>query len=311
MNYKHLGALILFCTCTMSNHLFAQSDIVSKAMLLISYKKSENAQKREQINLAGEAAYRFDVADFLSKNKYQDIQINGHATVNYEKQIWQFRSRDLQKNETCEKFIQTIVETEKRPFLGVSVIAMEDFSGVQVVDIIEGSGAEAAGFQVNDIITVVNDFEIYSACDLTTAVGQTNVGDLVDIDFLRADENQTLRPTLGYRSLKRLSWKPSCNETSIALENETATDVQEAKLSVFPNPTKGMTQVSYTATNQAAVQISLTDLTGKIILNQQITDFDGFYLETMDLTTYPEGIYFLNITQGDVVQTEKIVLQKH
>lgn len=311
MNYKHLGVLVFFCTCMMSNNLFAQNDIVSKAMLLISYKKADNAQKREQINLAGEAAYQFNIADFLSKNKYEDIQINGHATVNYEKQIWQFRSQDLQETETCGKFVQTVVDTEKRPFLGVSVTAMEDFSGVQVVDIIEGSAAEAAGFQVNDIITVVNDFEIYSACDMTTAVGQTKVGDLVDIDFLRNDENQTLQPTLGYRLLKRLSWKPSCEENSIALDNGTATDMQQAKLSVFPNPTKGIAQVSYTATNQAAVQMNLTDLTGKIIFSQQLSDFDGFYLEQMDLTAYPEGIYFLNIIQDGVVQTEKIVLQKH
>lgn len=308
MNFKHLCAAAVLCVCTM-NGLLAQNEVVAKAMLLISYKTTDT-NKRGQINLAGDAAYDFDVADFLSKNKYEDIQINGHATLMQEKQIWQFRSRDLEEMPACDKFVQTVVDTKKIPFLGVSVNSMEDFSGVQVVDVIEGSSAEAAGFEINDIITVVNDFEIYSACDLTTAVGETVIGDLVDVDFVRNNENKTLKPVLGYRLSKQLSWKPSCNNSEFALDNEIATDIQQSALAVFPNPTDGIAQVNYTATNTEAVQMNLTDLTGKIIFIQLIEDFSGFHTEAIDLTAQPEGIYFLNIVQGEDVKTEKIVLQK-
>lgn len=309
MNFKHLCAATLFCACTM-NSSFAQNEIVSKAMLLISYKKTDNSKQRGQINLSGAAAYQFDVADFLSKNKYEDIQINGRATVNHEKLSWQFRSRDLNDNTDCQNFKQVVMATKKAPFLGVSVLAMEDFSGVEVVNVIEGSAAETYGFQIGDVITAVNDYEIYTPCDLTSEIGQIQPNDLLTIEIERGKEHKTIQPKLGYHLHKKLSWTPDCNQNSAVTNNVSSDNFEAANLSVYPNPTTGQAQVNYTATALNAVQLNLTDLTEKIIFSKKIEEFPGFYNDVLDLTTQPEGIYFLNIIQGDEVKTEKIVLQK-
>ena len=287
--------------------LVAQKDDVRNAMLLITYKKASDSNQREQINLSGEEAYQFDVADFLSKNKYEDIQVNGGGVVNNERLTWHFRSKDVKSPENA-KFGQIISSIDKSPFLGVAVVAMDDFSGARITEVIEGSSAEEYGFQIGDVITLINDFEIYTPCDLTKAIRKSQPGDVLDVDIVRGDENQTLEPTLGYRLHKRMSWRPVEIVQPVVIEN--TKDIRNSDLSVFPNPTDGLAQVEYTSTDAGEVEMSLTDLTGRIIFTQKIEKFEGFYNDAIDLTAQPDGVYFLNIIQGEEVKTEKIVLQK-
>ena len=308
MNYKYLCTLTFLCVFTI-NSLMAQKDKVSGAMLLITYKESDESNKRGQINLSGEEAYNFDVADFLSKNKYKDVQVNGGGNVNDERLTWHYRSKDV-KTPKNGKFSQILTSIDKSPFLGVGVVAMDDFSGARITNVIEGSSAEEYGFQIGDVITLINDYEIYTPCDLTKAIIQSQPGDVLDVDIVRDEDNKTLEPTLGYRLHKRLSWRPTATEQPVVLENVDLKNTWNADLSIFPNPTDGLAQVKYTSTKVGDVEMSLTDLTGRIIFTKKISEFDGFYNDAIDLTEQPDGVYFLNIIQGEEVKTEKIVLQK-
>jgi hypothetical protein len=49
---------------------------------------------------------------------------------------------------------------------------------------------------------------------------------------------------------------------------------------------------------------------GRIVLTKTIEQFSGFYEEMLDLKGMQDGVYFLNVVQGEEVRTEKIVLQK-
>lgn len=308
MNNKYLCALALFCTFSM-NSLIAQSDNIAKAKLFITYQNSKNSNQKSNIYLSGEEAYQFDVADFLSKNKNEDLSINGSATVNNEKISWKYNSTNAEGGQSCDKFSQVVTSIEKVPFLGVSVKATEDFSGAEITQIIEGTAAETYGLQVGDIITLINNTEISNTCDLTIAINQSEVGDILDIDYVRANENETLEPKLGFRMHKTLSWKPNCEEATIALQN-TSPNTENAKLSVFPNPTGGIVQLKYSASQKEAVQLNLTDFMGRIIMSKTINEFSGYYEEMIDMKGMQDGVYFLNIVQGEEVRTEKIVLQK-
>lgn len=310
INYKHLCVLaLLFCASI--NTSVAQNDEVSKAMLLISYKKTTDSNKRGQINLAGEEAYRFDVANFLSTAPYEDIQINGGATLNYEKHTWHFQSKDLPVPRSCNNFIQVVTEVEKSPFLGVSVVPMEDFSGVRITNVVADTPGELYGFQVDDIITVINDYEVYTPCDLTTIINESQPDQLVNIDILRNDQLKTIQPLLGYRLKKKLTWKPSCEEKLVDLNDNNTGNFSNGELSIFPNPTGSTIQIKFTTSDDQTIQMHLTDLTGKVLVEKTIADFKSYFTEVLDLTSYPEGIYFLNIIQGKTIKTQKVVLQKH
>lgn len=308
MNKKYLCALALFCTFSMNN-LDAQSDEVTSAKLFITYQKSNNSNQQSNIYLKGEEAYQFDIADFLVKNKNEKLSINGGATVNNEKISWKYNSADIEAGESINKFSQIVTSIEKIPYLGVAVKATEDFSGAEITQVIEDSSAETYGLQVGDVITLINNSEISSTCDLTIAIGQAEVGDVLDIDFVRANKNETLEPTLGYRLHKKLSWEPNYNETVIALDNAT-TNIQNAALSVYPNPTGGIVQFKYSATQKGDVQMNLTDIMGRVVMTKTIEQFSGLHEEMIDLKGMQDGVYFLNIVQGEEVRTEKIVLQK-
>lgn len=70
-------------------------------------------------------------------------------------------------------------------------------SGAYVSSVNSGSGAEAAGIEVGDIITAFDDSEITSASDLTIAVRSKNPGDTVTITINRDGQTMDLEVTLG------------------------------------------------------------------------------------------------------------------
>jgi len=306
MTYKYVCALALLCTLSI-NSLFAQEKNAQKAMLSISYQKNDNSNQREFLHLFRDEALQFDVADFLAKNKYKDVQIKGAGTIDNEKIKWDFEHENLETN--CNKYVEYVSAVEKTPFLGVSVTATDDFSGAVVSQVITGSSAETYGLQIGDVITVINNFEISDPCEVTTAIGELAIGDIIDIDIVRQSENERLEALLGYRLSKTISWKQDCEQPTIALGN-TPANIQDADLSVYPNPTGGIIQLKYSTTQKGAVQVNLTDFIGRIVLAKPVEKLSGLYEETLDLKGMQDGIYFLNVVQGEEVRTEKIVLQK-
>ena len=71
---------------------------------------------------------------------------------------------------------------------------------VQVVGIEEGSAAEQAGMQVNDIIVSLGGTEINGSSDLSTLLYEYKVGDTVTITVQRGTELLDLSVTLGERT---------------------------------------------------------------------------------------------------------------
>lgn len=307
MNYKYLCALALSCSFGLNN-LAAQNEDIHSAKLFISYENSEISGQNEKIVLAGEEAYRFDVADFLTKNKHDNVRVSGWATVDNERLTYKYNSNNTSEDEESGRYNEVVTSVEKGPFLGISLVGTDDFTGARITKIIEGSPAEAYGFQIGDVITLIGNDEISTACDVTQSISQSEPGSLLDIDLVRDNENENVELALGYRLHKKISWLPTAEQ--IVLDNATTNNSQSADLAVFPNPTEGVLQVQYTATQQGAVQMNLTDLTGKVILAKEIDAFSGVLTDVLDLKTLPDGVYFLNVVQGNEAKTEKIILQK-
>ena len=95
--------------------------------------------------------------------------------------------------------IQTIDE-ESAEALGTDVQ-----SGALVTDITPGSAAEDAGLQVDDIIVGVDDKKIDGNRELANAIGLKNSGEIVNIDFVRNGEEQSVQATLGQQTVSQAS----------------------------------------------------------------------------------------------------------
>ena len=80
----------------------------------------------------------------------------------------------------------------EKPYIGVSVISVSDETqkyglpqGAAVQSLTDDGPAKAAGLQVNDIITKVNDTEITSSNDLVKTIGACKPGDRITLTVYR------------------------------------------------------------------------------------------------------------------------------
>ncbi|MCD8195674.1 MAG: trypsin-like peptidase domain-containing protein [Lachnospiraceae bacterium] len=127
-----------------------------------------------------------------------------------------------------QSIIQSIIEdgVVSKPYIGVSVtdVGSELLSygmpeGARVVSVTEGSAAEDAGLQENDIITKFGDTEITGSSDLVAAVKAMSVGETCTMSVYRSGETIELTITIG-------------EQTSSALANEsTGTTTEEGSSS--------------------------------------------------------------------------------
>jgi S1-C subfamily serine protease len=87
---------------------------------------------------------------------------------------------------------------QEQGFLGVRTVVNE--LGTQVVDVVSGSPAEAAGFRAGDIIVSINGQRVSSSTPLETILGGFQPGALLQVTITREGTQETLVATLGARS---------------------------------------------------------------------------------------------------------------
>lgn len=99
---------------------------------------------------------------------------------------------------------------------------------------------------------------------------------------------------------------PECS-TGISNENinkkmETEINSQgDTKTVIFPNPTKGLLQIK---TRKMIDELFVYDLAGKIIMRKENLS-EG--KNTIDLTSYPQGIYLVRLYTNDLWETFKVI----
>lgn len=73
---------------------------------------------------------------------------------------------------------------------------------------------------------------------------------------------------------------------------------------VYPNPTQQLVWVEPFAATPQLFFIEVMNMTGKLLLQQEHRSGEK---ALVDLAAYPSGLYFVRLTQGDKVQTHKVV----
>jgi len=83
-------------------------------------------------------------------------------------------------------------------------------------------------------------------------------------------------------------------------------DLEEVNnlISVYPNPATNYTEILFNENNFGA-EFKLYDIHGKLISSQMITDTKI----TLNRNNLPSGIYFIRITNGEKVQTSKLIFE--
>ena len=79
------------------------------------------------------------------------------------------------------------------------------------------------------------------------------------------------------------------------------------KISMYPNPTKGMITISVDGADNFV--LSIYDATGKEIINNSVFANETEFVKTLDLTTWPKGMYLVKVSSNNTIKTQTIVLQ--
>lgn len=80
---------------------------------------------------------------------------------------------------------------------------------------------------------------------------------------------------------------------------------------VFPNPTKGDFTLKYEVTKRADVKVEVLSITGSLVKTpvDVKSQYEGKYEVSVSLNELPNGIYIVNLLNGDKRNTQKIVLE--
>jgi photosystem II stability/assembly factor-like uncharacterized protein len=78
-----------------------------------------------------------------------------------------------------------------------------------------------------------------------------------------------------------------------------------AKVGIMPNPSTGIFSV-ISENLKSTVKVTLTDVMGKVIANESITNTGDFKL---DYSTKDKGVYFLTISDNVSILTQRVVIQ--
>ena len=80
-------------------------------------------------------------------------------------------------------------------------------------------------------------------------------------------------------------------------------------LQVYPNPAAGYFNVEYLLIKNSAVEISFSDIAGRILFAILSKDQAGFISHSFNIKQFKSGIYFMNVKSGDASASRKIVVE--
>ena len=87
-------------------------------------------------------------------------------------------------------------------------------------------------------------------------------------------------------------------------------DIELAKnLNIYPNPTKGIFNISFVADEVNSFELTIIDAFGKLIEMENKEMFVGEYTKQVDLSEYPRGIYMVQIKTNNSFITKRVVVQ--
>jgi hypothetical protein len=100
--------------------------------------------------------------------------------------------------------------------------------------------------------------------------------------------------------------KYRCDGKDPAAINEIESNVT---LDVFPNPVSNAVTIKFSSSAKGKLILNITNGLGAIVYSENKKDFSGEYVNTIDLSKQPKGIYFVEMILGSDRRTRKIIIE--
>lgn len=75
----------------------------------------------------------------------------------------------------------------------------------------------------------------------------------------------------------------------------------------FPNPSDGFFRLQFDLPGKGDLNVDVHDAKGERVYHESVSDYEGAYERTLNLSGKPDGTYFLVITQNGKTHTQKLI----
>jgi hypothetical protein len=113
--------------------------------------------------------------------------------------------------------------------------------------------------------------------------------------------------TNGIQEIMEPSLYFSSKGVPISIKNILAAS-NKNEISVFPNPSNGVFKLNIKpANNNSEINYSIYNVLGDVILKKKIDHVSGNYTESLNISSYAKGIYYMVVSTNGVKSAQKIV----
>lgn len=107
------------------------------------------------------------------------------------------------------------------------------------------------------------------------------------------------------------SKKQGVFSSSPIITSTTNTDlIRNANLSIYPNPTRDLVNIDFTASKNAIVNLNIYNSLGQQVSSLDLGFFsEGTFQHTINLTEFPKGVYRVQLQIGNTYSTQTLIIQ--
>ncbi len=204
-------------------------------------------------------------------------------------------------------------------FIGVYTSTNSSRNGVDVNGVIGDTPAEVSGIQKGDVILEMDGVPVSTHNELLAERNKHKPGQEFTLTVLRngttmdIDARFKVCPTDVVPEVVTEEVPEELvvtEEPPVAIDAPVNTEIPKLNLEVFqafPNPTTGLVTMRFQA-DAVPTTVQITDITGKVVFQDNLNRFDGYYDRQIDLTGTVPGTLTLTVRQGKQVFTQAIVL---
>jgi hypothetical protein len=114
-------------------------------------------------------------------------------------------------------------------------------------------------------------------------------------------------PYIGMNYYRLAQWDINGNGKNSEVRAVNVLDDMYDMLSLFPNPTNGVTEVIFNSYTKETAMLNVVNADGKTIVNTPLDCVQGGNRFNLDLSAYDRGLYLISITTRDKVYRTKLL----
>jgi hypothetical protein len=102
---------------------------------------------------------------------------------------------------------------------------------------------------------------------------------------------------------------PAATKLKRSIEVGRAQESDDKNLTVYPNPTTGIVNLSLTGFNGKRTTLSVVNVIGTVVYQEILPTVDGRVNKSIDLSKQANGLYYIKLDAEDYSEIRKIVLK--